>query len=392
MILGAGTFQLPAITKAIELGCHVITVDYLPENPGHKLSHQSINCSTLDKEGVLAAAKELKIHGICTFSSDVAVPTVAYVCEQLGLPGASVITAETMATKNRFREFLHRAGLNCPAFVAADNYDDIKTALHGLRPPIIFKPVDTSGSRGVIRIDRIDEQDCHAAFIQAQNFSRSRTVCIEEFVSGVEVGGDAILLDGRVAFAAITHKHLKGFVVTGHNLPTNISTGDQERVIQEIESVCRVLDYRDGPLNFDAIVSPDRITLLEMSARNGGNGIPAVIQRATDVDVERAALLLALGQAPDLPAQSKIYRGAGSFVFGSQTGGTMTHICPADDLRRRVPEIFAVHYARKPGDHIEPFEHNGNLLGFALFDCRNAADYEHITEKISDSLDLAIAP
>jgi len=392
MILGAGPFQAPAIRKAAELGCHVITVDYLPDNVGHKFGHQYVNCSTVDKEGVLRAARSLGIDGICTFSSDVAVPTVAYVCEQLGLPGASPAVAETMATKDRFRAFLRNARLTCPAFLSGDSFEAIAADLHRLNPPIVFKPVDTSGSRGISRLDRIDPPSCHDAFLKAQGYSRSKTVCVEEFVDGTEVGGDAILVNGRVAFITITHKHLRGFVVTGHSLPTNIAKPDQARVIQHIEAICNTLGYRSGPLNFDAIVSTDNITMLEMSARNGGNGIPAVIERATGADVEQAAIHLALGEIPDLSDHGEIKRGAGSFVFGSLTGGRLERICSPMDLQRQVPEVFEVHYARQPGDLIEPFEHNGNLIGFALFDCRDAADYERVTERISDTLDLAIRP
>lgn len=390
MILGAGPFQVPAIRKAADMGCHVVTVDYLPDNVGHQFGHQYVNCSTIDKEGVLRAARDLRIDGICTFGSDVAVPTVAYVCEKLRLPGSSRFVAETMATKHRFRRFLLEAGLDCPAFVSGDSVESLADGLQHLRPPIVVKPVDASGSRGISRLDRIDLPACRAAVLKAQGYSRSKTVCVEEFVAGTEVGGDAILLDGHVAFIAITHKHLCGFVVTGHSLPTNISASDQVRVVQQIEAVCGAIGYRTGPLNFDAIVSPDTVTLLEMSARNGGNGIPAVIERATGVDVERATIQCALGTTPALPDRAEVARGAGSFVFGSLTGGTLAHLCTPAELRARVSEVFEVHHARKVGDQVEPFEHNGNLIGYALFDCRDAADYERITGEISGALGIVV--
>ena len=392
MVLGAGPFQAPAIRKAAALGCQVITVDYLPDNVGHQYGQQYVNLSTVDCDAVLQAARELRIDGICTFSSDVAIPTVAHVAHGLGLPGASPAVAETMATKHRFRAFLRNAHLSCPDFISGDTLDAIVQGLHRLKPPLIFKPVDTSGSRGITRLDQLDVESVERAFLKAQGYSRARTVCVEAFVEGTEVGGDAILVNGRVGFIAITHKHLRGFVVTGHSLPTNISVGDQARVVEHIEALCNALGYRSGPLNFDAIVSADGVTMLEMSARNGGNGIPAVIERATGIDVEEAAIYLALGLTPNLPEHTRIERGAGSLVFGSLTGGRLERICPAEQLQRLVPEVFHVYFTRQPGDRIEPFEHNGNLIGFALFDCRDAADYEHVTERISDALDLAISP
>lgn len=392
MILGAGPFQAPAIRKASAAGCHVITVDYCPDNVGHAYGQQYVNLSTVDRGGVLQAARDLAIDGICTFSSDVAIPTVAHVCEQLGLPGASSTVAETMATKHRFRAFLKQARLTCPDFLSGNSLGTISASLPALQPPVIFKPVDTSGSRGVTRIDRFDPASVAQAFLKAQGFSRSKTVCVEEFVTGTEVGGDAILINGQIAFIAITHKHLHGFVVTGHSLPTNISTQDQARVTRQLECICDALGYRSGPLNFDAIVAGDEVIVLEMSARNGGNGIPAVIERATGVDVEQAAICLALGVLPDSPPHPEMNHGAGSFVFGTMAGGRLERICSPGDLQHHVPEVFEVHYAKHPGDLVEPFEHNGNLIGFALFDCRDAADYERVTENISDHIDLAIRP
>lgn len=391
MILGAGPFQVPAIRKAAALGCHVITVDYLPDNVGHPYGHQFVNLSTVDKESILAAARDLRIDGICTFSSDVAISSVAYVCENLGLPGASPAVAETMATKHCFRAFLQRAQLASPHYVSGDTLESIATGLQRLSLPIIFKPVDTSGSRGITRLDCLDLESAASAFRKAQSYSRSRTVCVEEFVAGTEVGGDAILVDGRVAVVAITHKHMRGFVVSGHSLPADITVQDQLRVVEHIETVCNALGYVSGPLNFDVIVSADAVIMLEMSARNGGNGIPEVIERATGVDVELAAIELALGLSPRFPDRVEIEHGAGSFVFGHSTGGRLERICSGEDLRRLVPEVFHVHFNKRPGDRIEPFEHNGNLIGFALFDCRNAAEYERITEEISDALNLEIS-
>jgi biotin carboxylase len=213
---------------------------------------------------------------------------------------------------------------------------------------------------------------------------------VEEFVSGTEVGGDAIIIDCRVAFIAITHKHLRGFVVTGHSLPTNIPAEAQSRVIQHIEAVCTALGYRHGALNFDAISSENSVTILEMSPRNGGNGLPAVIDRATGVDVEEAAIRLALGEIPDFPYHVGVKRSAGSFVFGSQAGGKLRRIRSPEELQRQVPEVFDVHYVCRPGDTVAPFEHNGNLIGYVLFDCLDAVDYERMTEKISDSLDISV--
>ena len=383
---------MPGIRKAAALGWHVVTVDYSPENVGHRYGHESVNCSTVDKDGVLKAARALNVDGICTFSSDVAIPTVAFVCEQLELPGASPVAAEIMATKNRFRAFQLAQGLPAPGFVSGSDLAAMIEGIQELDPPIVFKPVDTSGSRGVTRLDELEPDAVERAFLTAQGFSRSKTVCVEEFVPGIEVGGDAILVDGEIAFIAMTHKHLAGFVVTGHSLPTNIPGEDQGRIVTQLKATCAALGYVSGPLNFDAIVSPGDVTILEMSARNGGNGIPAVIERATGVDVETAALQLALGQVPVFPRSPGTNRGAGSLVFGSPVGGRLVNIRSPAALRRDTPEVFGVHYVKQVGQSVDAFTHNGNLIGFVLFDCEDSARYVRLTRKIMDSLDVKVQP
>ena len=390
MILGAGPFQVPAIRRAVALGYRVTTVDYLPDNVGHRYSHHSVDCSTVDVEGVYRAARNLQIEGICTFSSDVAVPTVAAVAERLGLPGAGLTAAQIMADKGRFRAFLERAGLDHPRYFVAQDHAQAAAAFARLRLPVIVKPVDTSGSRGMTVLPGLNEAEARCAFAHALAFSRSGHVCVEEFIDAIEVGGDAILSQGRIAFLAITHKHMSGLLVTGHSLPCNIAPADQERVRATLDQTCAALGYRAGPLNFDVMVTPQRVVILEMSPRNGGNGIPAVIECACGVNVEELALRISVGEPLPPLAGKPIQRGAGSFVFGSPHGGRLKAIADEASVRRLVPEVFHFQPFLRAGDSVQPFAHNGNLIGYALFDCRDATEYERLTHAITSALAIEI--
>lgn len=391
LILGAGPFQLPAIQKAVASGLYVITLDYLPDNVGHRYSHQFVNCSTADMQGVAAAARELGVDGVCTFSSDVAVPSVAYTCQQLGLPGLGLEAAERMAVKHQFRQFQRERGFPHPAFVSGGDYAGVAPRLASLRYPLIFKPVDTSGSRGVRKIEQPDPALEADAFAYALSFSRAGTVCVEEFIDGVEVGGDGILLGGRFALLAVTHKHLAGFVVAGHSLPPAVSPADQARVRAVLEDVCAALGYSDGPLNFDVMVTPEQIVILEMSPRNGGNGIPAVIARATGVDVELATLQIALGETPRVEPYPTM-QNAGSAIIGSPSDGVLRHMNDLEALRCAVPEVFDFYAAAQPGERVETFDHNGRLLGYALFTWQPPDDYFAVAARVRQALDVQVDP
>ena len=390
MILGAGPFQVPAIEKAVAAGHYVITVDYLPENPGHRLSHQYVDCSTADREGVLIAASELRIDGIATFSSDVATPTVAYVCEQLGLPGASADVAGTLSNKRRFRCFMRRQGFPCPAFVAGGEFEDVCWGFKDLQFPVMFKPVDASGSRGVKKIERPDAQECRLAFDTAREYSRCGQVCVEEHLVGVEVGGDGFLADGRLDLCVISHKHMEGVLVRGHSLPTNISKEDQVRVKHTLEITCSVLGYLNGPLNFDVMVSSRQITIIEMSPRNGGNGLPGLIQRATGVDPECVTLQFALDGQPVFRLDQPVVRSCGSLVFGHTEGGTLRSIASLDTLREDVPETFELLTSVSEGALVGPFQHGGNMIGCVMFDCVLPGGYRDTAQRVEKALRLVV--
>jgi biotin carboxylase len=392
MILGAGPFQVPGIRKAVELGYYVISVDDRPHNIGHKFSHQYLNCSTTERENLAHQAEELAIDGICTFSSDVAVPSVGYVCDRLRLPGVSLATARRMSTKHLFREAQQQANLPHPRFVAGQSLDELPTLVGALRFPVVVKPVDSSGSRGVRLLTHRSVSELGSAFSVAQRFSASGVVCVEEFVEAKEFGGDGTLSGGQLAFVAITEKHLADFVVTGHSLPSTLSQDDRRRVRLAIEDCCRAVGYCEGPVNFDVKVSPECVIVLEMSARNGGNGIPAVIKRATDVDVEEATIRLAVSDMLQLPESKDPMRGAASLVFGSRSGGILGQISDFADVKAAVPELVELNLAVPLGGSVEPFQHNGNLIGYAVFDCEPAGQYAEIAARIESALDIRVDP
>ena len=393
MVLGAGPFQTPGIRKAAELGHYVISVDDRPENIGHQFSHEYLNCSTVEREKLADHAKAFGIDGICTFSSDVAMTSVGYICDRLGLPGVSFAVAQSMSTKHRFREAQARAGLPHPAFLVGRSLDDLRSLDRELDFPVVFKPVNSSGSRGVRILHHARAKTVESAFAFAKSFSSSGTVCVEEFVGGTECGGDAILFDGELAFVAITEKHLEGVVVTGHCFPSKLAREDQDRVRMALEDCCQAIGYSRGPLNFDVKIESERVMVLEMSGRTGGNGIPAIIKRATGVDVVEATIRLALGEAwrpPETEDEGRRRRRSGSLVFGSRRGGTLRKVGSHAQVQQLVPQLIELNFAVPLGNPVRPFEHNGNLIGYAVFDCEPPTTYADVAARIDEALDIQV--
>ena len=390
MILGAGPNQLPGIKKAVDMGLYVITVDNISDSIGHKYSNRFVNCSTVDRMGVLKAATELDVDGIVSFASDVAMPAVGFVVGRLGLPGVSEYVANTMVNKANLRIFQNENKLNHPQFLLAKDMDDIRKQISGLTSPLMFKPIDTSGSRGISVVWEADPKSWAMAFERAKIHSRAKTVCVEEFVSGIDVSGDGLLLNGRLEYAVLTKKFKKGFVITGHRLPTDLSVAEQERIFVEVVKTCTAIGYKNGPLDFDVRISRDSVTIVELSPRLGGNGIPMIIEHGTGVDVFSAAIRLSLGYELKLPGKAEISRNCGSLIFGSDIGGILEFISTDQELRDAVPEIFDCYINFAIGDEVSRFTHGGNSLGFVLFDCPEYSSYSSVVEKIKEHLRIEV--
>ena len=154
MILGGSAFIVPVIEKAHELGCYVITCDFLPDNIAHKYSDEYCNVSVIDKEAVLKAAKKHNIDGIISFACDPGVVSAAYTAEKLGLPFQGPYeSVKILQDKGLFRKFLQDNGFNCPH---SKRYTDRKAPFSDIDYfdwPVIVKPVDSAGSKGVKRVD-----------------------------------------------------------------------------------------------------------------------------------------------------------------------------------------------------------------------------------------------
>ena len=386
LILGAGPYQLSAIKKAASMGHEVYTVDNVPENPGHKFANRSFNCSTIDKEGVLKIARDLGIDGVCTFASDVAISTVGYINNRLNLNGVSEKAAIIISNKNEFREFQQSNNLPSPKSINTGKIDDFIKLSKDLVAPIIVKPIDASGSKGVTRVDSLVEEKLAKSFNSSIKYSIQKVVCAEEFVHGVEVGGDGFLENGKLAFVAITQKYLDNFIVTGHSFPTNISERDQERVVKEIERTCELVGYSSGPLNFDVMVSEGEVVIIEMSSRNGGNGIPMLIKESYGFDIEVAAIQHALGDKANVVVEKKQPSVSGSYVFGHEGDGVIKKLPDELELKKKIPELFYIYLAKEIGSRVSGFSNNSQMIGYCLLRFREKEDYEKIVGQVKKHL------
>ena len=300
LFLGGAPTQIPPIKYALDQGHHVITLDYLPENPGHKLAHKYYNVSTTDKDAVLEVAQTEKIDGIVAYASDPAAPTAAYVAEIMGLPGNPYEAVEILARKDLFRDFLAKHNFNVPRSKSFYDEGEARVWLDEIGVPAFVKPVDSSGSKGVTHLQ--DAAHFHYAFEHAVSFSREKKVVVEEKIvrQGYQVAGDGFVLDGQLVFRCWADEHFdklcNGLVPIGQTFPTSHNDDLLKQAHNETQRLLTLLRMKTGALNFDFVFSEDgKFYFLELGPRNGGCLIPEVIRYATGVDLIKYTVDAALG-------------------------------------------------------------------------------------------------
>lgn len=306
LMLGGSLYQTYAIKEAKRLGYYVITCDYLPDNPGHKYADEYHNVSTTDKDAVLKLAKELNVDGIVAYASDPAAPTAAFVCEQLGLPTSPYKSVEILSNKDFFRDFLQKNGFNCPKAMGFTTYEDALAHIDEFHLPVMVKPVDSSGSKG---INKMTDKSQLKSFVEdALSYSRSKRFLIEEFIvkKGHQISGDAFSVDGKLVFHCLGNEFYdpncdKDFAPLGECWPFQMDHKYIEDLEEQLQLIMTLLSMESNAYNVEAIVGEDdKVYLLELGARSGGSLIPQVTEYATGINMVTWVIQAAVGDPIDL--------------------------------------------------------------------------------------------
>ncbi len=366
--MGGSAQQVVAIESAKRLGYYTVLCDYLPDNPGQYHADVFYQVSTTDKEAVLKVAVNEKIDGILAYASDPAAPTAAYVAEKLGLPGNPYKSVEILCNKDLFRKFLAEHDFCTPKAKGygsiADAEDELKSGLFSF--PVIVKPVDSSGSKGVSRINSIDEVKEKLEY--AMSFSRSKRIIIEEWVEkyGYQIAGDGLSIDGKLVFRYFANDHfdpkcVNPFVPISASFPYNMPEDVQTKIHDTIQRLLTELGMRTCTYNFDMRIDKDyNVYLMEVAPRDGGNYIPDVIRYATGVDLVECSVKAAMGDPIELPADHDPKGFWAYYAVHSYEDGVLDEVKVRDDVK---PMIIENHLIKHPGDHIEAFRGANSTLG-----------------------------
>ena len=372
LLLGGSAQQVVAIDKAKELGYFTILCDFLTDNPGQYHADKFYLVSTTDKDAVLKVAQKEKINGVLAYASDPAAPTAAYVAEKMGLSTSHYESVDILCNKDKFRSFLTEHNFCTPK---AKGYESIALALLDLEKstfkfPVIVKPVDSSGSKGVERIDTIEEAKQKLEY--AMSFSRCNRIIVEEFVEkfGYQVAGDGLSVDGVLVFRYFANDHFNPkcknpFVPISASFPYNMPQEIQDKIHNEIQRLISLLGMKTTTYNFDIRIDEDcNVYLMEIAPRDGGNYIPQIIQYATGVDLVECSIRAAMGEKIDCNSFGSPSGYYAYYAVHSLRDGILDRI--EIDAQVKKSQIIENHILKRSGDEIKAFTGANTTLGCLL--------------------------
>lgn len=367
MLLGGLRYLIPVIATAHKLGIHVITVDYIPENIAHKYSDEYYNISILDKEKVLSLAKELKIDGIMSFAVDPGVITAAYVAEKMGLPfQGSYESVCILQDKAKFRKFLSENGFKVPK---AKSYNNIKTAIDESeiwKYPIIVKPVDSAGSKGVSKVDSSEE--LMKAIEIALSESHKHSFIIEDFIipQGYTSDSDSFTINGNLTVCTFSDQRFDSnaanpYTPSAYSWPSTMPKNYQDELILELQRLMILLDMKTGIYNIETRVGNDgNAYIMEVSPRGGGNRLAEM----TDLEYDTKLIENAIRNAVGIPLlrvpKQKNQKYLAELMIHSNKEGYFKGLYISKKIK---PFLIQQDLWVKPGDLVSPFKGANNAFG-----------------------------
>ena len=394
MILGASILQLPAIIKAKDMGLQVIAVDMNPDAVGMKEDGVIPEViSTIDIPAVLEAAKRHSINAIMTLASDMPMRTVAVVAKKMGLVGISEDTAVKATNKAAMRDALAEKSVPIPAYFRVTDkkeYYDAIESVKAVSEKCIVKPVDNSGSRGIVLLRDFERNTIDSAFEYSSLSSRSGDLMVEEYMEGPEVSVETLSVNGICHVIQITDKLTTGapyFVEMGHSQPSAHSEEIKKRIKEVTVAANHAIGIENGPSHTEIKITKDGPKIVEIGARLGGDNITTFLTPlSTGVDMVECCIKIALGEIPDL--QEKFEK-ASAIRYFDVAYGTIKNITGIEDAKKisGVEQVFVVHDV---GEKLDGIKSSVDRAGFVIAQADTAKEAIRICEEAIDTINIEV--
>lgn len=392
LVIGASDFQLPAILKAKEMGLIVGVVDMNPNAIGVPYADKFYCISTIDELGVSNAAHDFRADGIITLCTDMPMRALSRACETLGLKGLDYQSAIRSTDKGEMIRAFEDAGVPHPSYIVVSSGEEINSNVSKIEKclnyPLITKPTDNSGSRGIMRVD--NRSQLISALEYSWRNSRGNKVIVEEFMQGPEVSVEIVVVEGKPHILQITDKLTSGaphFVEIGHSEPSRLKEHEKRKIEKIAARAALAVGIQDGAAHAEIIVTENGPKMVEIGARMGGGCITThLVPFSTGIDMTKAVIQVALGEKPNLKQQFN-------------KGSAIRFICPSDGVvksisgienARNIEGIKEIEIQCKCGQKLTELENGTSRIGYVIAQDESVEKAIEICEKALKCINIEI--
>lgn len=384
MLLGGMRYLVPVIETAHKMGVYVITCDYLPDNIAHKYSDEYVNVSILEKEKVLEEARKRKIDGILSFACDPGVVTAAYVAEKMNLPTSGPLESiEILQNKGKFRKFLTENNFNVPVAKQYTNIDEALKETEMFNWPVIVKPTDSAGSKGVTKVSK--KENLKDAIEYALKYSHCNEFIIEDFLEKVNDSSDcdSFSINGELKFVSFSaqkfdEKCENPYTPAAYTFPATISKKHQEELKSEIQRLLKLLNMKSSIYNIETRECTNgKAYIMECSPRGGGNRLSEMIRYMTNIDLIDEVVRAAIGEPLIDLKQEEIKENFAEIILHSEKEGTFKELWTSEKISDNIVEkdLWV-----KEGTKVGGFAGANEAIGTLVLRFKNQEELKRVIE------------
>ena len=394
MILGAGIYQVPLIKCAKNMGIYTIVVSIDGKYPGFKYADKIYKEDTRDYNKVLEIARNEKISGIITAGTDVAVTSVGKVCDELGLKGISYESAKISNDKLLMKDCFEKYGVNTAKYRKCSfDYNDVINKISDLKFPLIFKAVDSSGSRGIIVVRKSDE--ILSAIEYVKNATQKDYYIVEEFLDGKEFGAQAFVQNGKLEFMMLHGDYVfneNTGVPVGHWVPYEVNPSIENDAYKQIELAIKAMKLDNCAMNVDFLMKDDKVYVLEIGGRSGATCLSELVSLHYGFNYYEKMINIAMG------IETKFNCINGNYAIGellkSDKTGTITNIRDdnkkTQDGKYENKNISEIQIDYNVGDKVEKFCIGPHRIGHVIVTGKNQQDTEKNINEVMSNIKVEV--
>lgn len=381
LIFGVGPLQKSIIGRAKLMGLYTVGIDPAADATCKDEVDAFEIVGGQDFEGTCAVVEKYGIDAIVTAATDKPLVMMARIAEKYGFPFYSVETAQWSTDKFQMKQRFLIGGVPCAKGRLVKSVDEVEDFEY----PVIIKPRDNSGSRGV-KLCR-SKEELEASMSEALEVSKLDTVLVEEFIEGPEYSIESLHHEGKSEVIQFTEKKTTEFpynVELGHIQPANISDENKKKIREIVSKIGKTLNFENCPSHTELKINEHGIFVIETSPRLGGDYITSTLTPlSTGVNLEDELLKISLGE--DINPTPKAVQYSGVRFFAFQEGSVIKHV-PKEDFVKSWPHVVDFSFNLKVGQEVNPITSSLNRYGHLTLIAGNMESIDDAFEKYEKAI------